>query len=391
MPDLLLEPFGGLAGDMFLGALIDLGADVEAIRVALGSLGLPEWRLDVAATERRHLGSTKATFEIPPEKGHRHLPEILQRIAASSLPGRARDRASAAFRALAEAEAKVHRIPVEKVHFHEVGAADAILDVCAVATALELLGVDAIYSTPLPGGSGTVMCDHGELPCPVPAVVELMAGRFELLAGVGRGEMVTPTGAALLAALGAPLPAGLRHRALKTGYGAGTRASSVVRATLIETATASAAGRDVDEVVVLEFQVDDQSPEQLGFLMERAFESGALDLFHTPVFMKKGRPGVAVTLIARPDDEAVMLDLLFAESSTLGVRRRVAERVVLPRRHQSVDTPWGPVRIKLAGEGAAPEYEDCATIARREGVPLREVMARAMLALGPRDRGSDPS
>ncbi len=389
MPALLLEPFGGLAGDMFLGALIDLGADVEAIRQALGSLGLPEWRLEVTSTERRHLGCTKATFEIPPEKGHRHLPEILERIAASSLPGRGRERASAAFQALAEAEAKVHRIPVEQVHFHEVGAADAILDVCGVATALELLGIGKIVSTALPAGSGTVRCDHGELPCPVPAVVELLAGRFELLAGEGEGEMVTPTGAALLSALGEPLPAGLRHRALRTGYGAGTRSTSVVRATLIEL-EGVATSRDTDAVVVLEFQVDDQSPEQLGFLMERAFETGALDLFHAPVFMKKGRPGVAVTLIARPEDEASMLDLLFAETTTLGVRRRVTQRVVLARRHERVETPWGPVRIKLAGEGAAPEYEDCAAIARQAGVPLREVYARAMLALGPRDGGSGP-
>lgn len=369
----LLDAFGGLAGDMLLGGLLDLsagpgGAPNTQCLGALDSLGLPDWALVVESTTRRSLGATKVSFRVPEEPGHRHLPEILARIEASEMPGNAKHRAMATFRRLAAAEARVHRIGIDEVHFHEVGAADAILDICGVALAMEELGIDALYSGPLPAGTGTVECAHGEMPCPVPAVVELLS-EFELVAGVGDGEMVTPTGAALLATLGRPLQPGLHYRPGRSGYGAGTRSQSVLRVTLAETGAAMSG----DEVFVLETNLDDVPPEQLAWTLERLFEAGALDVSYSPLVMKKSRPGVLLRCIAPAEQREVLVATIFAETPTLGVREQRVQRRVLERETVEVTTAHGPARVKVAGGAGYPEYEDCARIARESGKSLRAV------------------
>jgi uncharacterized protein (TIGR00299 family) protein len=369
----LLDPFGGLAGDMLLGGLLDLDDTLgPALREPLHSLRLPGWKLHYEPTIRRALGCTKATFHVPDETDHRHLPEIRARIASSALPERAKQKAYEAFLHLAVAEAKVHRIPVDHVHFHEVGAADAILDICAVSFALDRLGIGELLCGPLPAGSGTIRCEHGDMPCPAPAVVHLLE-EFELLALVGQGEMVTPTGAALLRAWGRPLRAGeLGYRTRSVGYGAGTRSSSVLRISIVDVAE-PAGELQRDSVWVIETHLDDESPEVLAYLSERLFALGALDVAFTPLTMKKGRPGVGLTVMVLPDKREVAVAAILRESSALGVREQLVGRTTLARETTTLETPWGPVRIKRAGGRGRPEYEDLARIAREHELPLREV------------------
>lgn len=390
----LLDPFGGLAGDMLLGAVLDLaaaselpGADaLEArLRAALDSLELPGWSLERASTTRRAIGCTKADFRVPDEADHRHLPEIRGRIERSALPPRAKRKADEAFVRLAEAEAQVHRIPVERVHFHEVGAADAILDICAVSFALDQLGVRELLCGPLPGGSGRIRCAHGEMPCPAPAVVNLLED-FVLEHGVGEGEMVTPTGAALLRAWGRPLePGALRYRTLAAGYGAGTRELSVLRLSLVEPQLRQASARGEllrDEIYLLETNLDDESPQVLAWLSQRLFELGAVDVAFAPLTMKKGRPGVQLSVQVPPALREAAVATILRETSALGVREQLVTRTILARDMDSHETPWGPVRIKRAGGRARPEYEDLAAIARRERLPLRELSAIVRAQLG---------
>lgn len=377
---MLLDPFGGLAGDMLLGGLLDLASDrIAWLREQLGSLDLHDWTLEVEATERRHLGCTRAIFHVPHEHDHRHLPDIRDRIVASSLPTRAKAKAVLAFELLADAEARVHRIPIDEVHFHEVGAADAILDICACSLLLDAFDVDELLSGPLPGGSGTITCEHGDLPCPAPAVVNLLED-FVVLPGVGVGEMVTPTGAALLRAWGRPLRAGeLATTRGRSGYGAGTRESSVLRVTLTDVASSLDTREFLhDEVAVLETHIDDESPERLAWVAERLFGLGALDVAFTPLTMKKGRPAVGLTVIVPPGLREQAVVLLLSESTALGVREQLVARTILPRRITTVTTVWGEVRVKWAGGRARPEYEDLAAVAREHDLPLHEV-ERAVL------------
>ncbi len=383
----LLDPFGGLAGDMLLGALLDLDDTLApALREPLHSLRLPGWRLTYEPTIRRALGCTKATFHVPDEADHRHLPEIRARIAASTLPERAKQKAYEAFLHLAVAEAKVHRISVDQVHFHEVGAADAILDICAVSFALDRLGVGELLCGPLPAGSGTIRCEHGDMPCPAPAVVHLLED-FELLVGVGKGEMVTPTGAALLRAWGRPLRAGeFNYRTRSVGYGAGTRRSSALRVSILELSEPTG-DLQRDNVWVIETNLDDESPELLAYLSEKLFTLGALDVAFTPLTMKKGRPGVALTVIAPQDKRHEVVMAILTESSALGVREQLVARTILAREITTLETPWGPVRIKHAGGRDRPEYEDLARIARNHDMTLREV--REAVAEFARELGDD--
>ncbi|KIG14712.1 hypothetical protein DB30_06438 [Enhygromyxa salina] len=377
----LLDPFGGLAGDMLVGALLDLDPELlAAMREPLSSLNLPGWRLDAEPAMRRQLGCTKASFTVPDEADHRHLPEIRQRIDASTLPARAKQKADAAFVLLAEAEAKVHRISIDRVHFHEVGAADAILDICAASFGLDHLGIEKLLCGPLPGGSGTIRCAHGDMPAPAPAVVHLLED-FVVLAGVGEGEMVTPTGAALLRAWGSPLEAGtLGYRAHAVGYGAGSRSASVLRLTMVEPvepvepiATALAGEFQRDSIYALETHLDDESPEVLAWVSERLFEQGALDVAFAPLTMKKGRPGLALTVLVLPAQREQAVATILRETTALGVREQLLARTTLAREITTLDTEWGPVRIKRAGGRDRPEYEDLARIARAQAMPLREV------------------
>ncbi|MGB1699415.1 MAG: nickel pincer cofactor biosynthesis protein LarC, partial [Nannocystaceae bacterium] len=339
---IVLDPAGGLAGDMFLGMLLDLGADPQGLEAALRSLDLPDWSMEVSQVVRREVGATRVLFTVPHEHSHRHLPEIEGKIDASSMSSHAKGLAVRTFRALAKAEAAVHRIPMEQVHFHEVGAADSILDICGACIALDSLGITTVRCGPLPAGSGVVRCDHGELPVPVPAVLELAAGRFELVMGQGEGEMVTPTGMSLVAALGAPIDPGARFVPQRVGYGAGTRATSVLRGVLgnligaggglSEGASGDEGNRGIktEAVALLRTNVDDATGEELAFAMTLIMEEGALDVTATPCIMKKGRPATVVEVMCEEGDEARMAEVLMKATGSLGVRVTRTDRFVMP-------------------------------------------------------------
>lgn len=392
MKRLLVDPMGGAAGDMFVGALIHLGVDASRLRSVLASLGLADWRLEIESTQRRHLGCTWARFIIPEEHGHRHLPEIIQRIEASALSTRARARAVACFQHLGEAEARAHEIPIERVHFHEVGAADAILDICGVCHALDGLDIDELWVAALPAGTGTIRCAHGDMPCPAPAVVHLLEG-FDLLLGVGDGEMVTPTAAAIIKTYGTPLRQnqGVAGRVLGSGYGAGTREQSIMRVTSLELDAQHPAvpeGLRRESVLQFETNIDDRSPEQLAYAADRCFENGAVDVAFTPSTMKKSRPGQRMTVLAPLARRHQLLDVLFRETGTFGVREQIVERWVAERETLVAETVYGPIRVQSTRHSFAPEHDDCASAAMRMGVAYEQVY-RAALAAGGRLRAAN--
>lgn len=386
---LLLEPVGGIAGDMFLAAAIDLGVDAAALARALDALALPGWRLAVTRKAEHGIQGTHVDVVVDGEQpAARGLAEILAIVAASGLPPRAREVARAIFQRIGEAEARVHGVPVSEVHFHEVGAVDSIVDVCGAAAALDLLGWPEVRSAPPELGRGLVRTAHGTMPVPPPAVLELLKGK-PVRPGGPPGEAVTPTGAALLAVLAevGPLPA---HVPLRVGYGVGTRAwpdrPNVLRATLAEPAPAAAAGGPgPDALWVLEANLDDCPGQLVARAIEAALEAGALDAWAAPLTMKKGRPGVLLGALCDEARRAAVTGALFAETTTLGVRRHAVERDALERALEPVETVYGTVRVKVARLGgrelgAHPEYEDCAVRARAAGVAVREVMAAALAA-----------
>ncbi|MFI5403598.1 MAG: nickel pincer cofactor biosynthesis protein LarC [Planctomycetota bacterium] len=374
----LLEPFAGVAGDMFVGALVGAGASFKAVQAGLKSLRLP-CSVTCGNVERGGLGGRK--FRVKFKEGHIHrgLKEILAILRRGKLSPRVRDLAEAAFTRLAEAEAKVHGIPVGKVHFHEVGAIDAICDIAGAALALDALGIEKLWCRALPLSTGFVTMEHGRLPVPAPATLELMKGRAVYDSGL-TGELVTPTGAALVAAW-AESSAPPAFVPSSIGYGAGDRDPheypNLCRIVVGETSARSG------ELFELVCDVDDATPQVLGHLLAMLLDAGALDATLQPVVMKKGRPGTRVTVLARAETVPALEGVLFREGTTLGVRRRRVERTELPRRTVTVKTPYGAVRVKvgdLAGEAVhvAPEYEDCRAVAAKAKVPLREVIRAAV-------------
>jgi uncharacterized protein (TIGR00299 family) protein len=320
--------------------------------------------------------------------------EIRQIISAASISETAKRTAITIFEALGRAEAKIHNTSLESVHFHEVGAVDAMVDIVCAAVGAEALGVDEIICSPLNVGGGTVKCAHGTLPVPVPATVELLAGAPVYSSGI-QAELVTPTGAAIVKTLASRFAAFPEMKIEKSGYGAGSRDfpghPNVVRLTIGEaTSTALAAKTASETITVLEANLDDLNPQVFGYVMDRLFEEGALDAFGVPVQMKKNRPGMLLTILCKPEDASKLTQLIFTETTTLGVRRRDEMRQTLARRWESVSTPWGEVRIKIASMNGtvtnyAPEYEDCRRIATEHRVALKTVMqeaARAYLGSG---------
>jgi uncharacterized protein (TIGR00299 family) protein len=310
---------------------------------------------------------------------HRHLPGILALIAQAQLPERVKRRATTVFERLGAAEAAVHQIPVERVHFHEVGAVDSIADIVGACLGFELLGVSEIHSSALNVGSGTVETEHGILPVPAPATVALLEGKPIYSSGPAL-ELTTPTGAAVVTTLASRFGPPPAMTLAATGYGAGDRDfpehANVLRVMIGEESGAT----ETTTLTVIEANLDDLSAEVLGFAMERLIEGGALDVSFTPMFMKKNRPGTLLRVIARPEDQEKMTGILFAETSTLGVRIFQAGRRVQARRSVEVETRYGKLRMKLSQNGSyAPEYEDCRTLARAAGVPLKQVMAEANL------------
>jgi uncharacterized protein (TIGR00299 family) protein len=313
-------------------------------------------------------------------KTHRHLKHILEIIANSGISDRAKQNASAVFQRLGEAEAKVHDVAIEKVHFHEVGAVDSICDIVGACIGFDLLDIGAVYSSPINVGSGTVKTEHGILPVPAPATSELLAGK-PIYARGPMLELTTPTGAAIATTLAAEFGALPPMRVIASGYGAGDydfpEHANVLRVLIGENSGA----QESTTVTVLEANIDDSSPQVLGYAMERLLEAGALDVTLASVQMKKSRPGTLLSVIARPEDREILARLIFQETSTLGLRIYSAERRVQARHSVEIATPHGTVRMKVADNGAfAPEYEDCRKLAIASGVPLKQILADANLA-----------
>jgi uncharacterized protein (TIGR00299 family) protein len=447
-----LECFSGMSGDMFLGALIDAGVSPRVLEEAVAALdvgarleisrvvrsGISATKVDVwvdgekdlpreeywaeegvaravspAKTDHRHsdhshpeheqhhnhehsseAGSSRAGVPAPHEHSHgRGLTEIREIISKAEISDAAKKTAVAIFEALGMAEAKIHATSIEKVHFHEVGAVDAMVDIVCAAVGSEALGVEEIICSPLNVGGGTVKCAHGTFPVPAPATVELLEGAPVYSSGV-QAELVTPTGAAIVKILARRFAAFPEMRIDKSGYGAGSRDfpghPNVVRLTIGEAASTLAGKTASDTVTILEANLDDLNPQVFGYVMDRLLEEGALDAFGVPVQMKKNRPGTLLTVLCKPEDAAKLTQLIFTETTTLGVRRRDEVRQTLARRWENVRTQWGEVRIKIASMNGsitnyAPEYEDCRRIASEQHVPLKTVMqeaARAYLVKG---------
>ncbi len=375
-----LDAFSGISGDMLVGALADAGADPAALAAALESLEVSA-KVRFETTSRAGIRATR--FHVEEEgtpRKHRHLSDIVALIQAAALPERARANAVRVFERLGEVEAAIHQVPLERVHFHEVGAADSICDIVGACVGLELLGVEAVHSSPLNLGSGTVASEHGRLPVPAPATAALVRG-FPVYARGPEVELTTPTGAALATTLAAefgPMPP---IRLAAVGYGAGARdfpeQANLLRVLIGETTAAT----EAPAVGVLEANIDDSSPEVLGYAVERLLAAGALDVTLSPLIMKKNRPGTLLTVIARPEDQERLAALVFEETSTLGLRIWHAERRVQARRVVEVETPHGKVRVKVSEDGrCAPEYEDCRRIAQATNVPLQQIIAEANYA-----------
>jgi uncharacterized protein (TIGR00299 family) protein len=387
MRTLYLDCIGGIAGDMMLAALIEVGVPESALRETLRSLNLSGWEWHSERVEIEAVQARRVQIRVVEEQPHRHLSDVLAIIERAPLSERVRQNARWVFQKLAEAEAAVHNTTPEHVHFHEVGAVDAILDVVGSCWALDYLGVERMICSPLPMGRGFVQAAHGMLPLPTPAVVELLRGVPTYGIPI-EGETVTPTGAALAVALSHEFGQQPPMRWEAVGYGAGTAVRplpNLLRLFLGEAYAPLSPQGTWQSIVQIETNLDDATPELLGYLMERVMEQGALDMFFTPAQMKKNRPGVLVTLLAPPDRAETLMNLLLSESPTLGVRYMLLNRRCLERTIHTVQTPWGAVRLKVAREGErvlhiAPEYEDCAHIARAHGIPLQQVMQHALQA-----------
>jgi len=387
--------FSGISGDMALGALLDAGLPLDALRAELSKLALDGWSIGAERGVRRYLSGTRALVHAPEQATHRHLSDVQAIIEASALAPDLKQCAIHVFTLLAAAEGQVHGIPSEQVHFHEVGALDAIVDIVGVVAGLALLGIDEVYASPLPLGAGWTRAAHGALPLPAPAVLALLAAaNAPTIPDDSRFELVTPTGAALLAGLAEFRRPPMRIN--RIGYGLGARdleRPNVLRVWLGDTATGALRSNvqtfkrsNVQTVVLLETNVDDQPAEQLAYAVERLFELGALDAWLAPIQMKKGRAATLLSALVPGELEAAAVELLMRETTTLGLRRRPVERHVAEREVISVETPLGPVRVKRKrwnGQdlGAAPEYEDCARLARQHGLSLREVYQMALEGL----------
>jgi uncharacterized protein (TIGR00299 family) protein len=431
-----LECFSGISGDMFLGALVDAGVPGALLEETVAALNLGA-RLEISRVDRSGISAAKVDVYARGEKdkpreqahhdhhhdhedGHHHqhepvellehnyargdtvsragapaphthehrrgLKEIREIIGKTKISETAKAKAIAIFEALGKAEAKIHNQDIEAIHFHEVGAVDAMVDIVCAAVGAEALGVDEIVCSSLNVGGGTVKCAHGTFPVPAPATVELLKDAPVYSSGI-QAELVTPTGAAIVKTLCTRFAGFPAMKMEKSGYGAGTRDfpghANVVRLTVGETDFEFAAKISLEAITVLEANLDDLNPQVFGYVMDRLLEEGALDAFAVPVQMKKNRPGTLLTVLCRPEDAAKLTQLLFTETSTLGVRRREEKRQALARKWVTVDTRWGKIRMKVASMNGtvtnyAPEYEDCRRIAAENHVPLKTVMQEAL-------------
>jgi pyridinium-3,5-bisthiocarboxylic acid mononucleotide nickel chelatase len=421
-----LECFSGISGDMFLGALVDAGVPPELFTRTVSALGI-EARLEISRVQRSGISAIKLDVitpegkELPREEylglasthdlahghthdhGHEHshehgkhelmhhhahrgLKEIRDIIGKAAISESAKQRAIRIFEVLGAAEAKIHNTDIEKIHFHEVGAIDAIVDIVCAAVGAEALGVDAFVCSPLNVGGGMVTCAHGTFPIPAPATLEMLKDA-PIYSGEIQKELVTPTGAAIVRVLASRFAGFPRMKAEKVGYGAGSRDiknhPNVLRITIGETEQDHAAAAPEETISILEANVDDMTPQVFGYVMDRVLQEGALDVFGTSLQMKKNRPGMLLTVLCKPLDAERLTRLIFAETTTLGVRMREEKRACLTRRWLAVGTRWGDVRMKVANLNGsvcncAPEYEDCRKIAEEHRIPLKLVMQEAL-------------
>jgi uncharacterized protein (TIGR00299 family) protein len=378
MRTLYFDCFAGASGDMILGALVAAGVEAGYLREQLSLLSVAGFKIDFETVNRSGLSATYARVETAPEHKHRHLSDIKQIIETSELSAAVKQRALQIFTRLAEAEARVHNEPVDRVHFHEVGAIDAIVDVVGAAICCDALQIDRFISSPLHVGSGMVKMAHGQFPIPPPAVTELLKG-VPFYATEIKGELLTPTGAAIITTVCSeygPIP---QMTTEATGYGAGTREyqdfPNVLRVLIGQTV---ASGAKDERLWMLETNLDDASPQIIGHVMGRVLESGALDCFFTPVQMKKNRPGVLLSVLCGANEKDALMELLFTETTTLGVRSYEVNRRALQRSVVRVETPYGPIDVKVAHlDGRVvnemPEFEQCRQAAATANVPLKVV------------------
>jgi pyridinium-3,5-bisthiocarboxylic acid mononucleotide nickel chelatase len=417
---LYFDCFSGASGDMVLGALLDAGLPIEALRDALGSLAMEECEVAAARVLRAGVSATKFTVrehvgesgghladshEHPAESPrhpaasqqhhhhpHRTLKEIGALIDQSALSPTGRERAKALFERLARAEAEVHQMALERIHLHEVGALDSIVDVVGAVYGLEWFGADRILASPLNIGGGTVQTSHGLFPVPAPATIKLLEG-VPIYSGAIRKELVTPTGALIVSSYAEGFGGVPAMTVERTGYGAGDHDfpdnPNVLRVLVGRSAESSRAGR----VLVVECEIDDMNPQIFGVVMDRLYAAGALDVFYTAVQMKKNRPGTLLTIVAPPDRRGPLADIIFRETTTIGVRYSEVDRECLTREAVPVETRVGTVRMKVARRdgrivNAAPEFEDCARLAAEHGLPVKEVQALAVQAYGAANGGS---
>lgn len=377
--------FIGAGGDMIVGSLLDAGCDFEALRAELARLPLPGYELSVERVHRGGIAGTKFNVQVAHEgHPHRHLDQILGMIDAAALAPRATERAKKVFRRLGEAEAKVHNLPMDHIHFHEVGAVDSILDIVGSCVAMELLHIDRVLCSPLPGGHGTVSTEHGLLPVPAPATAQLLVGARTAGDDLA-GEVLTPTAAALFTTLSesfGPMPP---MSLASVGYGAGTKSHATMPSLLRVFLGSEDDHGDTDSVMELSANIDDCSGEILGAVIEKLLSGGCLDAWASPIVMKKSRPAWMLSALCYAGDAAAAERIIFTETTTFGVRSNLRGRTKLQRRHQTVQTPYGPVRVKLGQDGeqvltASPEFSDCQTAAACHHVSIREVMAAALQA-----------
>ncbi|HXH66186.1 MAG TPA: nickel pincer cofactor biosynthesis protein LarC [Candidatus Limnocylindrales bacterium] len=377
--------FSGISGDMTLGALLDAGVPLEKLRSELQGLNLPGWELSAEKVWKNGMAATYAKVRAQDTQTHRSLSTILSLIENSALAPDVKSRADSIFQKLGEAEAAVHEVPLEKIHFHEVGAIDAIIDIVGACIGFAALGIESFACSALNVGGGTAKMAHGVLPVPAPATARLLLGKPTYSNGIQK-ELVTPTGAAIVATLCSNFGPQSPMTVNAIGYGAGTadlESQSNVLRLMVGESTEKRTAVESETIRILEANLDDMNPQIYGYFLEKALAAGALDVFSTPVQMKKNRPGMLVTVLCKPEDESNFHELFFAETTTLGVRSTTAERRVLSRHWESVHTSFGDVRIKVARlnghiRQASPEFEDCRKLAEARNVPLQRVMDEAM-------------
>jgi uncharacterized protein (TIGR00299 family) protein len=377
--------FSGISGDMTLGALLDAGCELAQLRSDLRGLQVPGWELSAEKVWKNGMAATYVCVKTEDQQKHRSLSAILQILQDANLAPSVRDRASSIFQKLGEAEARVHDVPIEKIHFHEVGAVDAIVDIVGACIGFHALGIEKFACSPLNVGGGTVKMAHGVLPVPAPATANLLQGKPTYSNGVQR-ELVTPTGAAIVATLCDSFGPQPPMTVSAIGYGAGA-ADLEGQPNVLRIMVGEAAGKSVpgyhQEITVIEANLDDMNPQIYGYFQEKALAAGALDVFTTPVQMKKNRPGTLLTVLCQPADVQALMSLIFAETTTFGVRSHAAQRRVLPRESVKVATTFGEVRIKLSRVNGrilhvSPEYDDCRKLAEEKNVPLQRVISEAL-------------